>query len=144
MFCRFRPSPLGNDGVRKNTLAGEDTAGRIVRFVLRNRIAQFLRKQIRQIGSADFAGKRTGFVGEIAGAVGERWYGNQAGVDSLALPRTLIIAKVEDFILPDGTAHGAAELVLPVKAAFGRKEVARIEIGVAQELKGAAMQCVGT
>ena len=44
----------------------------------------------------------------------------------------------------DGSANRAPELVLSVKAAVRRKEVARVEIGVPKKLEAASMDFIGS
>ena len=83
-------------------------------------------------------------IREIAGAVGNGWDWNQAGVDSLILPGALIVPEKEESVLLDGSANRAPELVLSVKAAVRRKEVARVEIGVPKKLEAASMDFIGS
>ena len=68
---------------------------------------------------------------------------NLARVHALGRSRPLIIAEKENLVLSDRAAERAAELVLIERAARGRKIVARIEIGVAEEFENVAVKCIG-
>ena len=48
---------------------GAGAARRVIRFVGRDAVAQFLRQLIREVGAANPAGEGTGDVAEIAGAI---------------------------------------------------------------------------
>ncbi len=123
---------------------------------MRDGVTQFRRKYLRcEVRSADGGGgtdllragecrggKRGRFIGEIAGTVGEGGNADVAGVDALGLAGALIVDEVEDFIAMDGAAEGAAELVLAEGSAGGREVVAGVEIGVAEEVEGAAVEAV--
>src|SRR5271156_6231537 len=83
-------------------------------------------------------------VGEVAGgAFLHGRHGNLVGVDALGGARALVIGEEENFVFADGAADGAAELVLIEGAAGGRKVVARVEIGIAQECEEIAVKGVG-
>ncbi len=66
-----------------------------------------------------------------------------AGIDALGLARALIVGEEEDLVVANRPAEGSAKLVLAEGAARGREVVAGIEIGVAQEVEGAAVKAVG-
>ena len=62
------------------------------------------------------------------------------GIDSLRLPGPLIVREEENPIAAHGAADGPAKLVLAEGSAGRRKIVARVEIGIAQEVEGVAME----
>ena len=67
---------------------------------------------------------------------------NQSGIDALPLARALIVGRKEDLVALDGAANGSAELILNKSAAGWGKIVARVQIGVSQELEKVAVKCV--
>ena len=71
------------------------------------------------------------------------WNMDQARVDSLRGSCSLIIGEEKRFIASNRPAQRPAKLVLVKRAARGRKIVAGIEVGVAQEFECVAMPLVG-
>src|SRR5208282_3251179 len=82
-------------------------------------------------------------LGEVPGSLGRGRHRSQEG-ETLEAALALIIQEEERLVLLNGTAQRAAELVLFELPAIGRKEVARVERGVAQELKQGAVKIVGS
>ena len=102
MYCsrclrRRRPGLLRNHRVGKNALSlGSVQPDVVIRLIRRNSIAELLREQIGQIRTAHVPCERIGLTRQISRAVRQRGNGNQSRIDALALPGSLIIAKVED------------------------------------------------
>src|SRR5271155_5213712 len=111
-----RPCLLRNDRVREHALRVRSAAGRVVWLVCGNAVPELLRQQARDIWTAHRSSKRIGDALKITGPLREGWNRDQAGGDALIRARALIIAKVEYFVLLNGSAHGSAELILPVEA----------------------------
>ena len=66
-----------------------------------------------------------------------------ARIDSLGQPRALVIGEEEDLVLADRAAQRSSELVLVERPARGRKVVAGVQIGIAQEFENVAVERVG-
>src|SRR5579863_1246038 len=99
MLRRRGPGARGNDRVRENALVRRGAIGSVISLARGYAVAELLRKQIRQIWSADGPSERGGQVREIAGTVRIGGNRNQAGIEPLALPGPLIIAEEERFVL---------------------------------------------
>ena len=137
----------------KNARARTGASGRVIRLARRDARSQVSAKAgwpntVRSpwwdrvsVGVRGY--KRARQIGQIAGAVLERGNGNLAGIDSLRRSGSLIIGEEENLVLSNRAAERSAELVLIECAARGRKVVARVEIGVAQEFESIAVKCVG-
>src|SRR5437763_398588 len=130
--------------MRKYALSVGHACGRVVGLVGFDAIAELPREKAGQMRTAHRTGKGIRLVGKIARAIREGRHGNQPGIDALALPRALIIAKNEKPVFPDRPSHSSAELILTVKAAFRGEKVTGVQIRIAQELKGASMQLIGS
>jgi len=77
---------------------------------------------------------------EIAGIHG-RGGDERNGADrSLPNGGALITDKEEQLVLQDGAAYGAAELIALQRVARSGEEVTRVEVAIAEELKGIAMK----
>src|SRR5208282_6618686 len=75
--------------------------------------------------------------------LGGSWHCNIARVYTLGQSSPLIVGEEKHFISSNRPAQRPAKLVLVKCAARGRKIVARIEVGVAQELERVAVKFVG-
>ena len=87
--------------------------------------------------------RRTRHIAKIAAAVLERRNRDLARIDSLRRSGALIVGEEENLVLADRAADGSSKLVLVERAARGRKIVAGIQIGVAQEFEDIAVECIG-
>ena len=146
---RNRPCVLRNHGVRKDAGRGRGAARQVVRLACHNLIAELLGQSVGEIRAAHEAaqlipGRSCRQIGEITGAIGIGRHSDDAGVDTLRLPGSLVIEEEEELVAANRAAEGAAELVLPEGAARRREIIARIEIGIAQELEGVAVKFIGS
>src|SRR5262249_38857269 len=71
-----------------------------------------------------------------------RWHGIGWGGYSLDLAIALVIAEEEDLVLPDGSAEGAAKLVLVVRAPKRIKETPCIQVSIPQKLEHITVEMV--
>ncbi len=137
---RRREGAGRKSGPRQNT-GGRRAARRVVGLTLLHGSAQPGAEQLRKVAAAHLAGERSCLVREVAGAVGRRRYGDQAGVHALRLPGALVVSeKEEPARVGNRTADRAAELVLVERRAREREVVSRIESGIAKVLVHAAVQ----
>ena len=65
-----------------------------------------------------------------------------AGLNALGHARALVVGEVEEAVAEEFAAEGAAELVAVVGGALLREVVGGVEVGVAEELEGAAVKIV--
>src|SRR5215467_9581868 len=70
-----------------------------------------------------------------------RWHTCER-LDPAPLSQSLIIEQEERAVLDDRAADSSAELIAVELAAFGQKEIARVELVVAQEFEGRAVKLV--
>src|SRR6185369_14530167 len=118
------------------------TTWRVIRFAGGHTVAQFVRQNIREVGSRNASGEQTSLIEKISRTIDDRRNGNGSCVDSLYGPGSLIIYEEKRFAFNDGPAHGPAELILLKNPAFRRKEILCVENCVAQELERAPVNLV--
>src|SRR5262249_44510736 len=100
------------------TLRAKNASRRVVRLICRNRISEFLRKKIGEVGTGDATRQRIGLVDEVPCPIDKSWNGNQPRIDALTGSRSLIVTEVEHLVLSNRSAKRAAELVLPEEPAL--------------------------
>ena len=105
VFGRLGPGGFGNDGIWKNALRACSATRRVVWLVRGNRVAEFLGEKTGEIGAANRSGERAGLVVEITSPIRERRDGNQAGVDALVRPGSLIVGEEKHLVLADRSTH---------------------------------------
>src|SRR5207249_2164690 len=81
---------------------------------------------------------------EIAGKL--RGRGNDRGTRPGGLPDAAVFVREEEehFVALDGSANRPAKVVVPVFGLGGGKEVARVQVVVAEELEERAVHSVGS